>query len=71
MRPIYLQSPKRNDWEKSEEVFRERWNFPFCVGAIDGKHVRVKSPWKSGSLNYNYKGFFSIVVLAVVSGDYK
>lgn len=46
-------------------------DFPNCVGAIDGKHVRVVCPNKSGSLYYNYKNYFSIVLLAIVDAKYK
>jgi len=67
----YLPPPTHQTWIDSELVFREKWQFPFCVGAIDGKHIRIRSPKNSGSTNFNYKGYFSIVILAVVSGNYK
>jgi hypothetical protein len=51
--------------------FGSRWNFPNCIGAIDGKHIQTIKPSKSGSLYFNYKKTFSIVLLAVVNENYQ
>lgn len=51
--------------------FKKKWNFPNVVGAIDGKHVRIKSPANSTSVFFNYKDFFSVILMAVVDASYK
>eukprot|EP00102_Acyrthosiphon_pisum_P025332 XP_016662542.1 PREDICTED: uncharacterized protein LOC107884596 [Acyrthosiphon pisum] len=33
--PIYMSPPNQEQWQKIEEGFRTRWNFPNCVGSID------------------------------------
>lgn len=58
------------EWAKIENGFRKRWNFPLCYGAIDGKHIQIIAPGNSGSMYFNYKKVFSIVLMALVDDDY-
>lgn len=53
------------------EDFEKFWNFPNCGGAIDGKHIRIVKPQNSGSYYYNYKGYCSVVLMAVVNAKYE
>jgi len=68
----FVQLPtKDTEWRQVAQGFQETWNFPHCIGSIDGKHVRLKKPAKSESLYHNYKKFFSISMMAVVDHAYK
>ncbi|KAK0420204.1 hypothetical protein QR680_014564 [Steinernema hermaphroditum] len=60
-----------NEWLEVSQLFEDRWSFPNVLGAIDGKHVRIKRPENSGSLYFNHKGWFSTVLLAISDARYK
>ena len=44
--------------------------FPIALGPWMGKHILMRCPPNSNSLFYNYKGFFSIVLIALVDAEY-
>lgn len=67
----YIPKPTAENWIENANGFYERWNFPNCVAAIDGKHIKLRAPKNSGSLYRNYKKSFSIVLMAACDHDYK
>ena len=66
-----MSPPTQERWEEIEKEFNSCWNFPNCIGAVDGKHIVITAPFNSGSLFHNYKGTFSINLLALVDANYK
>ncbi|KAL2089227.1 hypothetical protein ACEWY4_016126 [Coilia grayii] len=62
---------KGEKWRAIAEDFAMICGFPNCVGAIDGKHIVIQAPANSGSMYYNFKGSYSIVLLAMVDARYR
>ena len=68
----YLRLPNtKEEWKRIAQKTAERGLFLNCFGAADCKHIPILHPKNSGSDYYNYKGFFSIVLLAIVDYDCK
>ncbi|XP_071653673.1 uncharacterized protein [Temnothorax longispinosus] len=59
------------EWEFIADKYQSNWQFPHCIGALDGKHIVFQPPRKEGSIYRNYKGQNSIVLLALVDAEYK
>lgn len=68
---IVMPEPTEDTWKEAQNGFAQRWNFPNCISAMDGKHIKIQAPPNSGSLYFNYKKYFSIVLLALVDANYK
>lgn len=67
----HMPIPTEETFKKISDDYYRLWNFPNCVGTLDGKHIRIRCPSHSGSMFHNYKGFFSIVLQALVDANYK
>ncbi|KAK4314364.1 hypothetical protein Pmani_006866 [Petrolisthes manimaculis] len=72
LQPIYMRIPRsQEEWRKVSQDFHNLWNYPLCLGALDGKRVLLQKPAHSGSHYYDYKGNFSTIIMALVDADYK
>ena len=58
------------EWKGVSDQFERMWNFPHCVGAIEGKHIVAQAPPNSGSTFFNYKGAHSVVLMAACGAHY-
>ena len=57
------------EWKAIADGFQRRWQFPHCLGTINGKHVAITCPKNGGSMFYNYKGWHSVILMAAVDAD--
>ena len=64
----------RDDFKESMAKFGEEWQFPYAFAAVDGSHLPIKCP-KGGAQAmkqyFNFKGFYSIVLMALVDAEYR
>ena len=63
--------PTEETFQENAKDFNIHWNFPNCVGSIDGKHIRIKCPPNSGGQYFNYEQYCFIVLQAIVDANLK
>lgn len=71
MLPRYIKIPTGEDLHKVMETFQQKWDFPQCVGAVDGSHIIIKAPTSFHVDYYNRKGWYSIILQGIVDSAYK
>jgi len=67
----HMPPPTEKIFQEIAKDFNIRWNFPNCVGSVDGKHIRIKCAPNSGSQYFNYKQYNSVVLQAAVDANLK
>jgi len=71
MAPLHMPVPTTDVLLATSNEFYLKWNFPICVGSIDGQHKRLKCPSNSGSMYCNYKRYCSIVLQGLADAWYR
>ncbi|XP_044141597.1 protein ALP1-like [Bufo gargarizans] len=67
----FIPHPTRQHWTEIAEKYWDICQFPNCIGAVDGKHIRIIKPQGTGSEFYNYKKYFSIILMAIADAEYR
>ena len=67
---IYISFPTGESLKTVINGFEHKWGFPQCVGAIDGCHVPISAPLMNHTDYYNRKGWYSMIIQAIVDHDY-
>ena len=66
----YIRFPTGEALNRVIEGCEDKWGFPQCVGAIDGLHIPIAAPEPNHTYYYNRKGWYSMLIQAVVDHDY-
>ncbi|XP_028405241.1 putative nuclease HARBI1 [Dendronephthya gigantea] len=66
----FLSIPKDDDLREVMRLYKLRWGFPVCAGAIDGTHIAIQAPAENHTDYVNRKSYHSIVMQAVVDSHY-
>jgi len=67
----YLPQPTKQRWIEITDEFWNKWNFPNCIGTLNGKHISIQAPPNSNSMHYNYKKMYSFILMAISDANYK
>ena len=70
LKTSFLLVPKGEDLKEVMKIYRKKWGFPACAGAIDGTHVPIQAPLENPTDSVNQKSFHSVVMQAYVDARY-
>jgi hypothetical protein len=62
LQSLNMPQPTVEKFKKIAEKYHSIWNFPQCLGAIDGKYVRIICPAHADTKFFNCKSDYSILL---------
>ncbi|XP_017025421.1 putative nuclease HARBI1 isoform X1 [Drosophila kikkawai] len=72
LKRTFLEIPRTEEqWLSIARDFQEMWNFPHCLGAVDGHHIAFRSKTITDASYSNYRQFKSIIMLALVDAQHR
>ena len=69
LQKLFIKFPDSDNRQEVVDGFKSTWGMIQCVGSVDGCHIPVMPPALNHTDYYNRKGWYSIILQAVV--DYK
>lgn len=70
LQKIFIKFPCGEDLKTAAEGFKSKTGMIQCVGSIDGCHIPITPPALNHTDYYNRKGWYSVVLQAVVDSSY-
>lgn len=68
----YLKCPdSAEEWQDVARGFESQWDFPNCVGALDGRELYIRAPPANTESASNNKEQFSAVLMGLVDNNYR
>ncbi|XP_055955589.1 uncharacterized protein LOC126814699 [Patella vulgata] len=67
----FIKFPSGEELNRVVNGYRSKWGFPNAGGAIDGSHIPILGPSMNHADFHNRKGWYSIIVQAVVNDRYE
>lgn len=70
MKAKFITIPKGEEVNEVTRIYKDKCQFPMCVGAIDGTHIPIIAPLVDQASYVNWKGYHSIIMQAVEHSKY-
>ncbi|KAH7977556.1 hypothetical protein HPB49_002343 [Dermacentor silvarum] len=67
----WVRMPRKEEIAEQMREFHAVTGFPQAMGALDGCHFPISPPKKDAADYYDYKGWYSIILLAVADHRYR